>query len=58
MMSVFGSIYHCEQLFSLMKTVTKIHLTDERTLGGSMQIATAKIKPGTERLLKENLTND
>jgi membrane protein insertase Oxa1/YidC/SpoIIIJ len=32
MSSVFGSTYHCEQLFSLMKSIklrSKMHLTDE-----------------------------
>jgi hypothetical protein len=53
-MSVYGSICHCEQLFSLIKNVTsrtRMHLNDN-AWDGCKQIIT-EIKPDIERLLNK-----
>jgi hypothetical protein len=55
MSSVFGNTYLCEQIFSLIKKVisrTKLRLTDEH-VEERTQMATGKIKPDIERLLKQ-----
>lgn len=54
MMSLFGSTYVCEQLFSRMKNVkskTRSRVTDAH-LEGSLRVATTKIKPNIDTLVK------
>jgi hypothetical protein len=55
MSPLFGSIHHCEQVFTVMKSVESratTHHTDEH-LEESMRIVTTEIKPEIERLLRQ-----
>lgn len=54
MMSLFGSTYVCEQLFSRIKHVkskNRTRITDSH-LENSLRIATSKIRPDIEKLVK------
>lgn len=55
MMSLFGSTYRCEQLFSKMafvKNKNRSRITNVR-LENSIKLSTSKIRPNIEKLVKE-----